>query len=310
MTKKIAVPVDGSRNSMKSLDYLDFIYHNKHNIDINLFHILPSLPWIITDEEAENEQIWTQIKYVEKKKVILAEQILSEAKIALVEKGFKEEKVRTSYHKMEVTIHKDICHWARSREADAILLGRRGRTDVKTFFLGEICDKLVECCDGSSLWIVGGRVDSKKVLVCIDASKNALRAVKHVGVMLSGTDCHVTIFHTMGHLRRFLPIAILEEAEDLIRLWGEKSEQQIDTYIEEAREILLNAGLAEEQVAVKMIDGTKSPANDILREALANNYGTVVLGRRGDSMMKELFLGSVSKKVLLHLSDLAVWIVH
>ncbi|MDY7032859.1 MAG: universal stress protein, partial [Thermodesulfobacteriota bacterium] len=198
----------------------------------------------------------------------------------------------------------------RGRKMDAILLGRRGRTDVKTFFVGEICDRLVETCEGSPLWIVGSKINSKKVLVCIDASENALRAVEHVGLMLGGTDSEVTLFHTMTSLRHFIPVAILEEADELKNLWKEKSGEEISTYMEKARDILLNAGFNADKIVVKTTEGSRSPANDILNEALRNGYGTVVLGRRGISKVKEFFMGSVTKKVLLHLNELAVWIVH
>jgi nucleotide-binding universal stress UspA family protein len=265
---------------------------------------------MLTGEEAHDRTIRAQIKSVEERHVRMAEQILTEAKRVLIEKGFKEDKIRTMYNKMEVTIPKDICHWAQSQEADAILLGRWGRTEVKTFFIGEICDRLVECCERPPLWIMGGKVDSNKVLVCVDASENALRAVQHAGLMLGGTDCEVTLFHTITNLRRFIPIALLEEADGLKNLWKEKSEEQISTYMEKARDILLNAGFKEDKIVVKTMEGSRSPANDIINEALRNGYGTVVLGRRGISMANEFFMGSVTKKVILHLNELAVWIVH
>ena len=128
--------------------------------------------------------------------------------------------------------------------------------------------------------------------------------------MLAGVDSEVTLFHTMTSLRHFVPIALLEEAEQLKNLWKEKSGEQISTYMDKAKERLLNAGLKEDKIIVKTTEGSRSPANDILNEALSNGYGTVVLGRRGISKMKEVFMGSVTKKVLLHLNDLAVWIVH
>ena len=308
--KKIVIPVDGSMNSFRSLDYLNLIYGPQQNLTVNLLYVLPTLPRILTEEQKEDKEIITQIKNLEKKNIIMAERILAEARTSLIEKGFEEENVMAVYQKMEVTIPRDICHWARSMEADAILVGRRGRTDLKTFFIGEVCDKLVERCEGTPLWIVGGRVDSKKVLLCIDASQNAIRAAEHAGSMLSGTDCQVTIFHTMRHLRRFVPVSLLEDADELIHLWRTRSGQQVAMYVDKAKDALLNAGIPEEQISIKVAEGTRSEANDILSEALNNDYGTVIMGRRGGSMMKEFVIGSVSKKVLLNLSDLTIWIVH
>jgi len=51
LAKKIVIPVDGSKNSMRSLDYLYLIYGPKHKLDINLLYILPALPPLLTDKK-------------------------------------------------------------------------------------------------------------------------------------------------------------------------------------------------------------------------------------------------------------------
>ena len=140
-------------------------------------------------------------------------------------------------------------------------------------------------------------------------SENALRAVDHAGFMLSGTDCRVTLFHSMRHLRHFLPLEVLEDASDLDKLWKEKAGKQIAPYMKRAREMLLNAGLSDDQIATRVVDDSRSPANDILKEARDNHFGTIVLGRRGLSGFKEFFMGSVTSKVLSRSLGLATWIV-
>ena len=56
LTKKIVIPVDGSKNALKSLDYLELIYGQKHNMDVHLFYVLPPLPPILTDEEIKDKK--------------------------------------------------------------------------------------------------------------------------------------------------------------------------------------------------------------------------------------------------------------
>lgn len=107
------------------------------------------------------------------------------------------------------------------------------------------------------VWIVEGAIDTVRVLLCIDNSENALRAVDHAGFMLSGTDCRVTLFHSMRHLRHFLPLEVLEDASDLDKLWKEKAGKQIAPYLKRAREMFLNAGLSDDQIANKVADGTR-----------------------------------------------------
>ena len=309
LTKMIVIPFDGSRNALKSLDYLNLIYGPKYNLRVTLFHILPYLPSIISDDGTIDNHSWAQITATEKKNVQMAERILSEARTALIKMGFEEERIQTLYRKKEKDIALDACRWSQNKKADAILVSRHGRTSLEDFFMGEISNKVVEHCQFCPVWIVDGAIDTVKVLLCIDQSENALRAVDHAGFMLSGTDCPVTLFHSMRHLRRFLPLEALEDASDLDKLWKEKTGKQIAPYMKKARETLLNAGLSDDQISTKVVDGTRSPADDILKEARDNDFGTIVLGRRGLSGFKEFFMGSVTSKVMCRSLGLATWIV-
>ena len=309
ISKKIVIPVDGSKNSLRSLDYLDFIYGSKHKLDINLLYILPALPPILTDKKTMDKRIRAKLKAVEKKNIQMAERILSEATAALVKKGFDEKSINAVYKKVEITAARDIVNWVNFKHADAVLLNRRGRGDLKSFFMGSVTQRLLEYHPLCPVWIVEGGIHSTKVLVCVDSSENALKAVDHAGFMLSGTDCPITIFHSVRHLRRYVPNEVLVEAPDLEQLWKEKAGQQISPNIKKAREILLDAGLNAELITTKVEDGSRSAAYDILKEAQDNDYGTIVLGRRGVSALKEFFMGSVTSKILHNSFGLAVWIV-
>ncbi len=44
LSKMIAIPVDGSENALKSMDYLNLMYGPEHNFEVNIFYVLPSLP--------------------------------------------------------------------------------------------------------------------------------------------------------------------------------------------------------------------------------------------------------------------------
>ena len=157
---------------------------------------------------------------------------------------------------------------------------------------------MVECCQNMPVWVTGGAIKSKKVLICVDSSDNSLRAVNHAGLMLAGTDCTLTIFHTIRHIMSFIPKELLDEAPDLEEIWQKRAGSEMTPFIEESKAMLVNAGIGEERIEIKIINGTGSAARDILDEAKEGDYGTIVLGRRGISKMKELFMGSVTNKVL------------
>lgn len=306
--KKVIIPVDGSKNALKSLDYLDLIYSMNHNLDVDLVYITPSLTSAFGEERMDQET-YAALSTAEKKMVNKGERILQEAKNALVKMGFDEERIKTVSRRKQIGISQDICVLAESTRVDAVLVTRRTHTDLETFFMGRVTDRLVEQCRNAPVWIVGGTVDSKKVLVCVDRSENALRAVDHAGFMLSGTDCRVTLFNTMRDLKRIVPKEVVEEAPDLERLWEEKAAREIGEYMKKAKAMLLVAGIPEEHISKRVVHGSRSPADDILREAGKRGYGTIVMGRRGISGFKEFVFGSVTKRILNQAAGFVVWIV-
>ncbi len=307
--KKIVVPVDGSENGIKSLDYLRLMFGPDHPVEVTLLYILPTLPPLLTDEKKKDRVIALKLKAVEEKNVKMAEDILLGAKNALLDKGFKENQIKTVYRKKQIGIARDICNWADSKRVDAVMISTRGRTRLQEYLIGEVSRRVMEYCPESPTWMLEPVVKKKGVLIGLDSSKDALRAVGHAGFMLSGTDCPITLFHTRGKLMRFVPAEILKETPELEAIWKDVEGNQAAPFIEKAKEMLVGAGIQESRISVKILDGTGSAANDIKKAVKRYDCGTVVLGRRGLTGVKELMMGSVTRKILEDFSGMAVWIV-
>ena len=205
MLKKIVVPVDGSEKSLKSLDYLQLIFGSEHELEITLLYILPTIPPILEEEKEKDARVAQKLEALEEKNVKLAESILSQAKAGLLEKGFPENRVKTVYRKKEIGVAQDICRWSESKRVDAIMISTRGRTRVQEFFMGEVSRRVMEYCPKSPIWMLEPVVRKKGVLVCVDSSDNALKAVDHAGFMLSGTDCTSKLLYlALGSKRKLL----------------------------------------------------------------------------------------------------------
>ena len=157
--------------------------------------------------------------------------------------------------------------------------------------------------------MVKGAVRRKNILLAIDNSQNAMRAVDYAGFILPGTEVHVTIFHSKRDLRKFLPNGLLLEFPEFQEFWKHKAGKVVAPYLKEAKEILVKAGLKENQVSIKLINGSESAAVDIHKEVENSDAGTIILGKRGCSDIKEYSMGSVAKKVLYQASDMTVCIV-
>jgi nucleotide-binding universal stress UspA family protein len=309
LTRMIVIPVDGSERSLNSIEYVYTMYGTNNNVEVKLFYVLPQLPPILEDEQTKSREVAQKIKAIENKNLRRAEKILAQARDKLVSKGFAEDRIEAIHQKRLVGIARDTCNWADNERADAVAITTRGLSKIEAFFMGEISSKLIEFCRIAPVWIVGGRVDSNKVLIGVDSSEYAMRAVDHAGFMLSGTDAEVILFHTLRRLSRFMPPEVLEAAPDIEEIWERSAEEEITPYMEKAKAMLLDAGLNEKQVTTKVVKGTDSPANDILQEAQASGIGTIVLGQRGYSGVMDFLFGSITKKVIENSAERAVWVV-
>ena len=83
----------------------------------------------------------------------------------------------------------------------------------------------------------------------------------------------------------------------------------LETALERARQLLLEAGFPEENVQVKTSAQKRGVARDIVEEVEQCRADMLVMGRRGISGFKEFFLGSVSQKVLQLCKETSVLLV-
>jgi len=307
--KKIVVPVDGSENALKSLDYINLLFGPEYNLKTTLFYVMPRLPRILVEEIKKSKATINKLQDLESRNTEMAQRLLKAAKDRLVDMGFTKETVEGVFRKVEVGIARDIVHWSEKKEADAIFITTRGRSRLETFFMGEIAAKVLDYCRVCPVWMLKGSVKNKHVLVAVDNSKNALRAVDHAGFMLSGTDVRVTIFHSKRDVRRFIPYAVLNEFPEVQKYWRNKASEVIVPFMQKARDKLIAAGLDSDRITVKSVDGSRQPAADILAEAHHSKAGTIFIGLRGYSDVQDFKMGSVTRKVLNQARDMAVSIV-
>jgi len=150
------------------------------------------------------------------------------------------------------------------------------------------------------------RVFNKNILVAVDDSENARRAVDYVGQLLGGVKgFRVTILH------------VLQEAdEDYFPNTAEKDEwlrqykEKINALLDDCRDILIQAGFDPEDVSVRSpLRYCPSMAECILSERDEIEYDTIVLGRQGLSRSEEFLFGSVSSKIVTHARNCTVWVV-
>lgn len=157
----------------------------------------------------------------------------------------------------------------------------------------------------------------KKLLVAVDESENAMKAVEYVAGTM-GEGVQITLYHVLpkapakGIEKEKILVGhhpVFKEGVDAFRAWIEQRRATMEPVMDKAKRVLTSAGVDQNNIEVKIEQGKEGVARDILNELQQGKYDTVVLGRRGLSGIKAFLLGSVSTKVLHHARGCAVWVV-
>ena len=154
----------------------------------------------------------------------------------------------------------------------------------------------------------------KKVLVAIDDSENAIRAVEFIANSFT-TDNKITLFNVIPDTAALCEMnspeltPYFKSQQTSFCLLEEKKRELVNQAVQKAKNILMDAGFDEANITVKSEFKTSGVARDIVKEA-ESGYNVIVMGRRGVSGIKEFILGSVSQKVFNLAKDISVLVVN
>jgi nucleotide-binding universal stress UspA family protein len=147
---------------------------------------------------------------------------------------------------------------------------------------------------------------NKNILIAVDESENAGRAVSYVAQLLGGVPgFRVTLLHVVSEPEEdYFPTYNEKEK------WLEERHSKVETMLEHYRERLIDAGFPPEQVSIRSpLRYCPSMAQCILAERDETEYSTIVVGRQGLSRSEEFLFGSISSKIVNHARNCTVWVV-
>lgn len=154
----------------------------------------------------------------------------------------------------------------------------------------------------------------KKILVAIDDSENAMRAVEFIANLFT-MDSKITLFNVIQDTAALCEMnspeltPYFESQQSSFCLLEEKKQELVNQAVQKAKEILMDAGFEEKNITIKTEIKKRGIARDIIKEAQAG-YNAIVLGRKGLSGIKDFILGSVSQKVFNSAKDISVLVVN
>ncbi len=92
-----------------------------------------------------------------------------------------------------------------------------------------------------------GKTFNKKIMIAVDESDNACRAVSYVGRLLEGAkDFKVSILHVIRQPEEDYFTNVAEKEK-----WVNKYKHNVDVMLKKYRQILVSAGFAPEAVSVR-----------------------------------------------------------
>jgi nucleotide-binding universal stress UspA family protein len=133
----------------------------------------------------------------------------------------------------------------------------------------------------------------KKILVATDASAASNRAVSMAAYMAACHESELLILHVIRDMQ--LP-TLLKKAPELEEFANKREDilrQVAETILHEAEARARKDGATRVQTAI----GTGDPASSIIGFTKRRNIDIIVVGTRGLGKVKELLLGSVSRKI-------------
>ena len=155
---------------------------------------------------------------------------------------------------------------------------------------------------------------TKKILVAIDDSENAIRAVEFVANTFT-TDNRITLFNvvqdtaTMCEMNSPELTPYFTSQQSSFCLLEEKKKELVNEALQKSKTILLDAGFEENNITIKAELKKDGVARDIIKEA-QSDYNIIVMGKRGITGIKDFLLGSISQKVFNLAKDISVLFVN
>ena len=309
MERKILVAVDGSVYSMNEIHYLGRLFEGLAEISFHLVRIVPasSLPpgseWV--NEVDKMNMLSPEVR----NKFGAATEYMKSAVSQLTRRGVSAERITTSVRVSRVGVADDLVYEARKGMYDALLVGRRGIGKIGEMVMGSVSSTMLEKCFDVPLWVIDGKVNSRKFFVPVDGTLHCLRAVDHLSYILQdNAHAEITLFHSdalMAHKDPDLPEAFHEQWS---KEWCDEHIDRPDAVFHAPEQVLLENGFPAERIRRHEKKMGVDPARDIIKLAVKLDEGTIVMGRRGRNDPKG-FMGGVSDRVMRSAGKVAVWLV-
>jgi nucleotide-binding universal stress UspA family protein len=270
--KNLLVPVDGSTSCLRAKQLAASIA-KKFQSKVTVVHVV-SHDFMHPELKAHHQLPALVLHELDRVYLKAGKKILRHAEELFLEEDIV---VETELIKAEDPAE-TILEMAKERSCDLIVIGNRAKTQHERFELGSVTEK-VSMYAPCPVLITKGKTEVHKLLVAVDGSKQANKALDYAVAIAKNFGARITLLY-------------VEEA----KLFGLKPE----IVKKVGEEILLEAESRIEGVSFDKSLKPGSPVEIILKVAWLGDFDLIVMGSRGLSSVKRFLLGSVSADVSMH----------
>ena len=312
--RRILVATDGSENALKSAAYIADLYGGAADCEAMILTVYPAVPPLYR-EESLNPAIRKQFASWQKKREEDAHRFIEEAVQVLQRGGLKRSQITVKPSPQIVGVARDIIREMDAQKYDAAVIGKKGMSWFDNFFLGSITNKLLEISENHPLWVVEGKgLVSRKVLIAMDETEQALHLARYAGRMLTGlAGVEFLFYHFCAPFTEMLEPEEKEKMRGAEKKFADDEREKMTHWFAKAQKTMLDLGFEKKSITSRFDYDSSAPpqkvSKAVLNELQKGNFGTLILGRKGLTHAREFRVGSVALRVVAEAQNCAVWVV-
>ncbi len=274
--KKILVPVDGSHSCLHA-KMLAFSIAKKFNSKVTVVNVV-SHEFMHPELKAQYQLPHSILHKIDEAYLEAGKKIIRNAEEMFREAGIPVDARLVTYEDPA----EYLLELVKEEKYDLVVIGNRADTQSERYSLGSVTEKVARHAECPVL-IVKKRPKVKKLLMAVDGSKLADKAVEFAALLAKVYSANLALVHV--------------EEDKLIRIGGP---QVVDCLGTVGECILKDAASKVQGVAFDKMLEYGSPAEVIIKVAKKADVDIIVIGSRGLSSVRRYLLGSVSDDISMH----------
>lgn len=303
--EKVLLPVDRSENSQRAIKFAGALLSGIEGSGITILYVMSGG---YLSEHMKNIDFRAElIKDTEVFKKIKAKHIEENITPFLkdYEKTLKDAGVKGEIAKRieEGDPGNRIIEIASKENFQTVMLARRGMSELKSFVLGSVSNKVIHGLLNQNIYLIGQKISEQnpiaRILVPVDGSEYSMKAVEHA----------VCLAKNVKGIKNITILRVINVSLYLERVrQGIDPEAEAEETLSKAKKILTDEGVEIGLIETKSVVGF--PKDEIIKEVQEGSYNLIIMGRKGRSAIKDIVLGGVSSSVLNNCFEQTIAIIN